>query len=72
MSGGSAEPPGGPPAGDPRDLAAAEYVLGTLHFDIDEGRKHNLLNGLDEIGLTLERAPAIDAYEQKIAQRSWA
>ncbi len=30
MSGGSAEPPGGPPADDPRDLAAAEYVLGTL------------------------------------------
>ena len=46
---------------------------GTLHFDIDEGRKHNLLNGLDEIGLTLEqKAPAIDAYEAKLAQREWA
>ena len=30
---------------------------GTLHFDIDPGRKHSLLNGLDEIGLTLQRAP---------------
>ena len=46
---------------------------GTLHFEIDEGRKHNLLNGLDEIGLTLEqKAPAIDAYEAKLAQREWA
>ena len=44
----------------------------TLHFDIDEGRKHNLLNGLDEIGLTLARAASIDAYEQKLAQREWA
>ena len=45
---------------------------GTLHFDIDEGRKHHLLNGLDEIGLTLERAPAIDSYEAKLAARGWA
>ncbi|MDV2984119.1 UNVERIFIED_CONTAM: 3-isopropylmalate dehydratase small subunit [Methylobacteriaceae bacterium AG10] len=46
---------------------------GTLHFDIDEGRKHNLLNGLDEIGLTLDqKAPAIDAYEAKLAEREWA
>ena len=46
---------------------------GTLHFEIDEGREHNLLNGLDEIGLTLEqKAPAIDAYEAKLAQREWA
>ncbi|KQQ13593.1 3-isopropylmalate dehydratase [Methylobacterium sp. Leaf123] len=46
---------------------------GTLHFDIDEGRKHNLLNGLDEIGLTLDqKARAIDAYEAKVAQREWA
>jgi 3-isopropylmalate/(R)-2-methylmalate dehydratase small subunit len=45
---------------------------GTLHFDVDEGRKHNLLNGLDEIGLTLERVSSIDAYEQKLAQRAWA
>ena len=45
---------------------------GTLHFDIEPARKHNLLNGLDEIGLTLERAPAIDAYEAKLAARGWA
>ncbi|MGU3663709.1 3-isopropylmalate dehydratase small subunit [Methylobacterium sp. A49B] len=45
---------------------------GQLHFDIEEGRKHNLLNGLDEIGLTLARASAIDAYEEKLAHREWA
>jgi len=45
---------------------------GELRFDIDEGRKHNLLNGLDEIGLTLARAASIDAYEQKLAEREWA
>ena len=45
---------------------------GTLHFDIDGGLKHSLLNGLDEIGLTLQRAAAIDAYEQKLAAREWA
>ena len=45
---------------------------GTLHFEIDEGRKRNLIDGLDEIGLTLERAAAIDAYEVKLAAREWA
>ncbi len=45
---------------------------GTLRFEIDEGRKHNLLNGLDEIGLTLVRAPAIEAFEARLAQREWA
>ena len=32
-------------------------------FEIDEFRKHCLLNGLDDIGLTLEHADAIEAYE---------
>ena len=45
---------------------------GTLHFEIDAGRKRNLLNGLDEIGQTLERGSAIDAYEAKLAAREWA
>ena len=35
------------------------------HFDIDATRKHNLLNGLDEIGLTLQRSDEIRAYEEK-------
>ncbi|WP_339898616.1 3-isopropylmalate dehydratase small subunit [uncultured Gilvimarinus sp.] len=32
-------------------------------FEVDEFRKHCLLNGLDDIGLTLEHADAIKAYE---------
>ena len=42
-------------------------------FDIDPHRKHCLINGLDDIGLTLEKAAAIDSFE-KSAQflRPWA
>ena len=38
---------------------------GTLRFEIDPHRKHCLLNGLDDIGQTLEKAPAIDDFEAK-------
>jgi len=42
-------------------------------FDVDAHRKHCLINGLDDIGLTLEKVAAIDAYEAKAATtRSWA
>ncbi len=45
---------------------------GTIKFDIDAHRKHCLLNGLDDIGLTLEKAASIDAYETKAAaSHSW-
>ena len=44
---------------------------GTIHFDIDPHRKHCLLNGLDDIGLTMEKAPSIDAYEAKLDARPW-
>jgi 3-isopropylmalate/(R)-2-methylmalate dehydratase small subunit len=37
-----------------------------IAFEVDAFRKHCLLNGLDDIGLTLEHAAAIDAYESKI------
>ena len=41
-------------------------------FDVDPFKKHCLLNGLDDIGLSLEKAAAIDAYEGKAAQaRPW-
>ena len=41
-----------------------------IRFEIDAFRKHCLLNGLDDIGLTLEKAPAIDTFEdrQRISQ----
>ncbi|MDX2156370.1 MAG: 3-isopropylmalate dehydratase small subunit [Hyphomicrobiaceae bacterium] len=42
-------------------------------FDIDPFRKHCMINGLDEIGLTLEKGSAIAAYEARAAaQRPWA
>ncbi len=45
---------------------------GLIRFDIDPFRKHCLLNGLDDIGLTLEKAPAIDAFEAaQRTERPW-
>lgn len=46
---------------------------GTIHFDIDPNRKHRLLNGLDDIGTTMEKSPKIDDYESRTADaRPWA
>ena len=36
-----------------------------INFDVDGFRKNNLLNGLDDIGLTLKQTDQIDAYEAK-------
>ena len=43
---------------------------GTIAFDVDPFRKHCLLNGLDDIGLTLEKSAEIDGFEdgQKASQ----
>lgn len=35
------------------------------HFDVDSFRKHCLINGLDEIGLTLQHTDKIKLFEQK-------
>ena len=41
-------------------------------FEIDPFRKHCLINGVDEIGLTLKSSDAISAYETKIsASQPW-
>lgn len=46
---------------------------GEIHFDIDPFRKHCLMNGLDDIGLTMEKAPKIDNFEAETAEsRPWA
>jgi 3-isopropylmalate/(R)-2-methylmalate dehydratase small subunit len=46
---------------------------GVIRFDIDPFRKHCLLNGLDNIGLTLEKRKQIEAFEEKAqAARPWA
>ena len=45
---------------------------GTVKFEIDAFRKHCLLNGLDNIGLTMEKGKAIDAFEAKQkSDRPW-
>jgi len=44
----------------------------TFGFEIDPFKKHCLLNGLDDIDLTLEKAAAIDRFEASAAQaRPW-
>ena len=45
---------------------------GRIHFEIDPFRKHCLLNGLDDIGLTEAKAAAIGGYEQsRRASKPW-
>ena len=46
---------------------------GKIAFDIDPFRKRCLMEGLDDIGLTMEKADAIDAFEQAARlERPWA
>jgi 3-isopropylmalate/(R)-2-methylmalate dehydratase small subunit len=45
---------------------------GVIKFEIDPFRKHCLLNGLDAVGLTLQKQDAITTFEKKTAQsRPW-
>lgn len=46
---------------------------GQISFDLDEFRRYCMLNGLDDIGLTMEKAAKIDSFEAANAQRHpWA
>lgn len=42
----------------------------TYPFDVDAFRKHCLLNGLDDIGLTLQQSESIKDYEHKMMQKT--
>ena len=57
------------------DLEAQEITTSdgqVIKFEVDAFKKHCLLNGLDDIGLTLEKAAAIDSFESQSAQaRPW-
>jgi 3-isopropylmalate/(R)-2-methylmalate dehydratase small subunit len=61
----------GPPAQCQVDLAAQEVRwqgadgLHTAAFDIDPETKNRLLNGLDDIAMTLQQAASIDTYERE-------
>ncbi len=58
------------------DLAAQTVTTSdgqVFVFDVDSHRKHCLINGLDDIDLTLEKAAAIDGFEARAAAlRPWA
>ena len=44
----------------------------SFHFDVEPFRKHCLLNGLDDIGLTLGYADEIRTFETKrLAEQPW-
>ena len=57
------------------DLAAEQIIKpdgAVIAFEVDAFRRHCLLNGLDDIGLTLQHADEIRAYESKrLAERPW-
>ncbi len=45
---------------------------GIIRFDIDPFRKHCLINGLDDIGLTMEKATEIETFEKRQSEsRPW-
>ena len=58
------------------DLEAQEITRPngeSIIFEIDEFRKHCLINGLDDIGLTMEKEKNIDSFEKKRAtEQPWA
>jgi len=44
----------------------------TFSFNVDAFKKHCLMNGLDDIGLTMEKVASIDAFESKATiERPW-
>ncbi|UWR75724.1 3-isopropylmalate dehydratase small subunit [Phaeobacter inhibens] len=57
------------------DLEAQEISTSdgeVIKFEVDAFKKHCLLNGLDDIGLTMEKATSIASFEEKAAQeRPW-
>lgn len=57
------------------DLEAQEITTSdgeVITFEVDAFKKHCLLNGLDDIGLTMEKSASIKSYEDKASQeRPW-
>ncbi len=57
------------------DLEAQEITSSdgdVIPFEVDAFKKHCLLNGLDDIGLTMEKEASIDAFEAKAgSERPW-
>ncbi len=56
------------------NLTEQEIIFGNkrIRFDIDSFKKNCLLNGLDDIAMTLEKSEKISSYENKIKKnKSW-
>lgn len=54
----------------------AQTIIGadgeTVHFEIDPWQKHCLVNGLDEIAVTLQKSASVTRHEDKLArERPW-
>jgi 3-isopropylmalate/(R)-2-methylmalate dehydratase small subunit len=46
---------------------------GSIKFDLDAFKRHCMLNGLDDIGLTMEKGKEIDQFEKaNAASHPWA
>ncbi len=53
------------------DLSSQKIITAaaaSIHFELDENRKYRLLNGWDDIGLTLQQADEIRTYERQRAK----
>ncbi len=51
------------------DDQTVNCAAGVFEFEIESDVKHRLLNGLDDIGITLENGAAIDSFEQSVGDR---
>ena len=55
-----------------RQLVSTANGSATWPFEVDEFRKYCLINGLDDIGLTLQQADKIRAFEERhLAGKPW-
>ena len=49
---------------------STEGGIADVSFDVEPFRKHCLMNGLDDIGLTLQHDDAIRAFEQRMTKET--
>jgi 3-isopropylmalate/(R)-2-methylmalate dehydratase small subunit len=68
--------PSAAPTPRSRSISAKQEIRGPdggmMKFEIDAFRKHCLLNGLDDIGLTKQKAKIVSYEEKAQAARPWA
>jgi 3-isopropylmalate/(R)-2-methylmalate dehydratase small subunit len=52
-----------------KQTVATSNSSSVFHFEVDAFRRHCLLNGLDDIGLTLQQSDAIHTFEERHISR---